>query len=79
MSGVIFEDFIRPLAKKPIPEARASLILKINTVVLGAITLILAFVVDKLSGIIQVIFLIQIQFNNQMIISFWIVFRLQEA
>lgn len=54
MCGVILEDFIKPIYKKPISEARASFIMKLITVILGTIFTLLAFIVDKLGGLIQV-------------------------
>ena len=54
MTGVIFEDFIRPHLKKPISEARASFYMKVMVVIIGTITVVLATIVDKLGGIIQV-------------------------
>lgn len=57
MTGVLFEDFIRPRMTKPVPEGKASLIMKVTAVAIGVITVLLAALVDKLGGIIQV-------FNN---------------
>lgn len=37
MTGVIFEDLIRPMFKKPISEARASFIMKIIVTVIGVV------------------------------------------
>lgn len=54
MTGVIFEDFIRPRLKKRISEARASFYMKLIVVVIGTFTVVLASIVDKLGGIIQV-------------------------
>lgn len=54
MSGVLFEDFIRPRLSKPVPESKASLIMKISVAVIGITTVLLASVVEKLGGIIQV-------------------------
>lgn len=54
MTGVILVDFIRPLYKKPISEAKASFYMKIMVVVLGCIFVALAFAVDQLGGLIQV-------------------------
>lgn len=54
MTGVILIDFIRPLSKKPLSEAQASLYMKIMVVVLGCVFVALAFAVDQLGGLIQV-------------------------
>lgn len=53
MTGVLFEDFIRPRFKTPISEARASFYMKVIVVIIGSITIVLASLVDKLGGIIQ--------------------------
>lgn len=58
MCGVILEDFIKPAYNKPISEARASFIMKVITVLLGTICTLLAFVVDRLGGLIQVCYFI---------------------
>lgn len=55
MTGVILVDFIRPLRKKPLSEGQASFYMKIMVVVLGCIFVALAFAVDRLGGLIQVI------------------------
>lgn len=55
MTGVLFEDFVRPLFRKPISEAKASFYMKVIVVIIGTVTVILATIVDKLGGIIQVI------------------------
>jgi len=57
MAGVIFEDLIRPMTKKPISEKRASLIMKVIVVVIGTICVGLVFVVEKMGTIVQVHFL----------------------
>lgn len=54
MTGVILIDFIRPLCKEPLSEAKASFYMKIMVAVLGVIFVILAFVVDQLGALIQV-------------------------
>lgn len=56
MTGVILIDFIRPLLKEPLSEAKASFYMKIMVAVLGVIFVILAFVVDQLGALIQVNF-----------------------
>ncbi|KAL0276708.1 UNVERIFIED_CONTAM: hypothetical protein PYX00_004221 [Menopon gallinae] len=53
MTGVILQDFIRPLRKKPLSEERASLCMKAIVVVLGIIFVGLAIAVDKLGALIQ--------------------------
>lgn len=54
MSGVIYEDMIKPCLRKPISNFGASLIMKATVVIIGAICVGLVFMVEKLSGLIQV-------------------------
>lgn len=54
MTCVIMEDFIRPRLKTQISEARASFYMKVMVVIIGTVTVILASIVDKLGGIVQV-------------------------
>ncbi|KAL0276709.1 UNVERIFIED_CONTAM: hypothetical protein PYX00_004222 [Menopon gallinae] len=53
MTGVVFEDFVRPLFRKPVSDAKASFYMKVIVVLIGTVTVILATIVDKLGGIIQ--------------------------
>ncbi|XP_063914126.1 sodium-coupled monocarboxylate transporter 1-like [Zophobas morio] len=53
MTGVIFEDFIKPKLKKPLSAARASFLMKIMVVVIGTICVALVFVVENLGMLIQ--------------------------
>ncbi|KAJ8688365.1 hypothetical protein QAD02_024160 [Eretmocerus hayati] len=53
MSGVIYEDMIKPCLKKPMSDVGASRIMKLIVVVVGSICVALVFVVEKLSGLIQ--------------------------
>lgn len=54
MSGVIYEDMIKPCLRKPISNVGASRIMKATVVIIGAICVGLVFMVEKLSGLIQV-------------------------
>jgi len=54
MSGVIYEDMIKPCLHKPISNVGASRIMKATVVIIGAICVGLVFMVEKLSGLIQV-------------------------
>ena len=54
MTGVIFEDFIRPLYKKPISEGRASFIMKVTVFIIGIICVGLVFLVEKMNTLLQV-------------------------
>lgn len=54
MSGVIYEDMIKPCLRKPMSNIGASLIMKATVVIIGAICVGLVFMVEKLSGLIQV-------------------------
>ncbi|KAM0733658.1 Sodium-coupled monocarboxylate transporter 1 [Formica fusca] len=53
MSGVIYEDMIKPCLRKPMSNIGASLIMKATVVIIGAICVGLVFMVEKLSGLIQ--------------------------
>lgn len=53
MTGVIFEDLIKPWLKKPLTEAQASFLMKIIVVIIGAICVALVFVVEKMGSLIQ--------------------------
>ncbi|XP_066255129.1 sodium-coupled monocarboxylate transporter 1-like [Euwallacea similis] len=53
MTGVIFEDLIKPRLKKAMSEAHASLLMKIIVVLIGFICVGLVFVVEKLGTLIQ--------------------------
>nr|CAD7397771.1 unnamed protein product [Timema poppensis] len=55
MTGVIFEDLIRPMYKGPISESTASLIMKIVVVIIGTCCVGLVFLVDKLGTIVQAV------------------------
>ncbi|XP_014485470.1 PREDICTED: sodium-coupled monocarboxylate transporter 1-like [Dinoponera quadriceps] len=53
MSGVIYEDMIKPCFRNPISNVGASRIMKATVVIIGAICVGLVFMVEKLSGLIQ--------------------------
>ncbi|XP_066143288.1 sodium-coupled monocarboxylate transporter 1-like isoform X2 [Euwallacea fornicatus] len=53
MTGVIFEDLIKPRLKRTMSEAHASLLMKIIVVLIGIICVGLVFVVEKLGTLIQ--------------------------
>ncbi|XP_047112838.1 sodium-coupled monocarboxylate transporter 2-like [Schistocerca piceifrons] len=53
MTGIIFEDLIRPCVKKPISEARASFIMKVMVALIGALCVALVFLVEKLGTLLQ--------------------------
>ena len=54
MTGVILEDFVRPLRKKDISENKAALYMKIMVVILGIIFVVISLLVGQLGTIIQV-------------------------
>lgn len=54
MSGVIYEDMIRPCLKTPLSSLGASRVMKATVIVTGAICVGLVFLVEKLGGLIQV-------------------------
>lgn len=53
MTGVIFEDLVKPRMKKPLTESQASLLMKIIVVIIGSICVGLVFVVEKMGALIQ--------------------------
>ncbi|XP_045470398.1 sodium-coupled monocarboxylate transporter 2-like [Harmonia axyridis] len=53
MTGVIFEDLVKPRMKKPLTESQASFLMKIIVVVIGSICVALVFVVEKMGALIQ--------------------------
>ncbi|KAF2880368.1 hypothetical protein ILUMI_25784, partial [Ignelater luminosus] len=53
MTGVIFEDLIKPRMKKPLTEAQASFLMKVIVVIIGSICVALVFVVEKMGALIQ--------------------------
>ncbi|KAB0798597.1 hypothetical protein PPYR_09590 [Photinus pyralis] len=53
MTGVIFEDLIKPRMKTPLSEVKASFIMKVMVVIIGSICVGLVFVVEKMGALIQ--------------------------
>ncbi|KAI4465465.1 sodium-coupled monocarboxylate transporter [Holotrichia oblita] len=53
MTGVIFEDLIKPYVKRPLSEAKASFLMKIIVVIIGTICVAMVFVVEKMGALIQ--------------------------
>uniref|UniRef100_A0AAR5PFT8 Sodium/solute symporter n=1 Tax=Dendroctonus ponderosae TaxID=77166 RepID=A0AAR5PFT8_DENPD len=53
MTGVIFEDLIKPRLKRPLTEAQASFLMKMIVATIGVICVGLVFVVEKLGTLIQ--------------------------
>ncbi|RZC38851.1 sodium-coupled monocarboxylate transporter 1-like, partial [Asbolus verrucosus] len=53
MTGVIFEDLIKPRIKKPLSEGQASFLMKVIVVIIGSICVALVFVVEKMGALIQ--------------------------
>ena len=54
MAGVIYEDMIKPWIRPPVSQVAASRTMKAIVVVAGIICVALVFLVEKLSGLIQV-------------------------
>ncbi|KAJ8917414.1 hypothetical protein NQ315_005460 [Exocentrus adspersus] len=50
MTGVIFEDLIKPRIKKPLSESQASFLMKVIVVIIGSICVGLVFVVEKMGA-----------------------------
>jgi hypothetical protein len=55
ITGVVYEDFVKPNAKKPWSEAKASLLMKVVVVIVGTICVALVFMVERMGAVIQVI------------------------
>ncbi|XP_046401187.1 sodium-coupled monocarboxylate transporter 1-like [Ischnura elegans] len=53
MTGVLYEDFIRPMSGWKHTEARASIVLKVAVVIIGCVCVTLVFLVEKLGTLIQ--------------------------
>lgn len=53
MTGVIYEDLIKPRCKTPMSEGKASFIMKIIVFIIGCVCVGLVFVVEKLGMLIQ--------------------------
>lgn len=53
MTGVIYEDLIKPRVQVPLTEGKASLIMKIIVFIVGCICVGAVFIVEKLGMLIQ--------------------------
>lgn len=69
VSGTIYKDFIVRILGFKGTELTASIILKCTVVVMGIICVMLVFVVEKLEGIFQVIFSINV-FDHKLLSIF---------
>lgn len=54
MSGVIYEDMIKPWLRIPLSEIAVSRLMKLTVVLTGILCVTLVFLVEKLGGLIQV-------------------------
>lgn len=54
MSGVIYEDMIKPWLRIPLSEIAVSRLMKLTVVLTGIFCVTLVFLVEKLGGLIQV-------------------------
>jgi Na+/proline symporter len=54
LAATLYEDFIRPCMKHNVTEKCASYILRFVVVIIGAICVLMVFVVENLEGILQV-------------------------
>jgi Na+/proline symporter len=61
ITGVVYEDFVKPMSKKPWSEAKASILMKVVVVVVGIICVALVFLVEHMGAVLQV------RAQNQMI------------
>ncbi|KAF4521053.1 hypothetical protein B566_EDAN008125 [Ephemera danica] len=54
ITGVIYEDFVKPLnRKRPLSEAHASLLMKVVVVIFGTVCVGLVFMVEQMGAVIQ--------------------------
>lgn len=60
ITGVVYEDFVKPSTKIPWSEAKASVLMKVVVVITGAICVALVFMVERMGAVIQVLILIYI-------------------
>ncbi|XP_069699582.1 sodium-coupled monocarboxylate transporter 1-like [Periplaneta americana] len=56
LGATLFEDFVRPCMKKTLSDRTASNIIKCVVVVIGAICVLIVFIVDKMGSILQLAF-----------------------
>jgi hypothetical protein len=54
IGAVLFEDFIRPCLRNKINDKTANNIIKFVVVIIGALCVLIVFVVDKLGAVLQV-------------------------
>lgn len=54
MSGVIYEDMIKPWLRISLSEVAASRVMKLTVLLMGTVCVTLVYLVEKLSGLIQV-------------------------
>ena len=54
MSGVIYEDMVKPWLRVSLSEVAASRVMKLTVVLTGTLCVTLVFLVEKLTGLIQV-------------------------
>jgi len=50
LSAVFLEDYIKPLAKKPLTEHQTGVTVRLCTVIIGIISVALVFVVERMSS-----------------------------
>lgn len=53
MTGVIYEDLIKPRCRTPMSEFKASVIMKIMVSIIGALCIGLVFIVEKMGALVQ--------------------------
>lgn len=73
MSGLVYEDIIKPWIKKPLSPVVATRLIRLLAVIIGVICTGLVFLVEKLQSIFQVILKIKLFFNySQGLLNFFI-------
>lgn len=55
VAGTLFEDFVRPLLSKRLTDKQTNMMLKIIVVIIGAVSVLLIYVVEKFGTIMQIV------------------------
>lgn len=73
VAGIILIDFIRPLWKRPISDAKETFLMKIIVCIYGSILIAAMYLVDEIGNLLQVHYFIPpIFFDNFLYFSFYI-------
>ena len=64
LGATLFEDFVRPCLKNKINDRISNNIIKVVIVIIGAVCVLIVFIVAKLGSIMQVRILFSLYFNK---------------